>query len=73
MKTTKTMPESGQFVAIWEYNCCAWCTTHKFEDGMLMKYIEHETAGNDAWCESPDHSSFYEEVGAEFIVFGGCK
>jgi hypothetical protein len=38
IKRTSHMPESGQFVAVWEYNYTVWSMTLKWEDGMLCRY-----------------------------------
>jgi len=32
---TKDMPQSGQFVTIWEYNNTLWSETRMWEDGEL--------------------------------------
>ncbi len=40
MKTLDSMPTTGQFVAVYEYNNEVWSSTYKWEDGKLLTYNE---------------------------------
>ena len=43
MKFTKTMPKTGQFIAVWEYNGVLWSETIKYKNlGSLYYYNTYE-------------------------------
>lgn len=42
MNVTKTLPQSGQFVATWEYMGSVWSETFKWINGELMEYSRQD-------------------------------
>jgi hypothetical protein len=42
MKSTDNMPETGQFVAVWEHNGNVWSGTYKWKDSELLRYSVYQ-------------------------------
>lgn len=74
MKITQTMPEPGQFVAVWEYNGLTWSSTHKFVDEALLRRNDDlDLPDERKWISASGDREFYENNGATFIVMGEKK
>lgn len=62
MKLVDKMPETGSFVAIWEYGKNVWCDTYNWEHGILQYYSDQEDnfvdifggVARTAWGHNPE-------------------
>lgn len=60
MKSTRTMPKGGQFVAVWEHDGRMWADTLRWHNGVLQSYAD------DVWTDELD-DEFYTRHHADFI------
>lgn len=60
MKTTKTMPKDGQFVAVWKHDGKMWADTLRWHKGVLLEWRDGE------WFDNEDEE-FYTRQQADFI------
>ena len=67
MKQVSTMPASGNFVAVWQYNGQVWSTSyHLNAEGYYTSYNEDEHSYFD---HEPD-AKLFREHNAVFFVAG---
>lgn len=74
MKMLDTMPTSGSFIAVWEYDGQIWSDTYQWQEGVLNRYYDSTEWVDENW--SPEYG---DEVipscatNFKFIVLGEKK